>query len=194
MSDPVAVILAAGRAERMGRPKQLLPYRDTTVLGAVVEAAGAAGFSRPVVVLGAYADEVRRVVDLAGCEVVVNPDPDRGNLSSLRVAAAITADAPVLLLMGDMPGIEPTVLAAHVEAHRREARWLRTTDYEDGIGHPFLLSAELMASLDDLGGSKPLWALTADERATSLEVAGPMPVDVDTPEDYEEALGRHVSE
>lgn len=190
MSRPVGVILAAGLATRMGRPKQLLPYRDTTVLGSVIAAARASRLERVILVLGAYGDDVLAAVDTEGVEVVHNLQPERGNLGSLLIAVAEVGGSPVLLLMGDMPGIEPTVIDAHLDAWAESPAWMRITEYADGRGHPFMLSREFVAGLSELDGPKPLWALTQTPAAEALPFAAPMPVDVDTPEDYGEALAR----
>ncbi len=194
MSHPVGVILAAGLATRMGRPKQLLPYRDTTVLGSVIAAARASRLERVILVLGAYRDEVEAAVDTVGVAVVHNPEPERGNLSSLLIAGAEAGDAPIVLLMGDMPGIAPAVIDAHIAAWDESPAWMRVTEYHDGRGHPFLLAPDLVAGLSELEGPKPLWALTQMPAAESLVVDEPMPVDVDTPEDYGEALARDAAD
>ena len=194
MSEPVGVVLAAGLATRMGGPKQLLPFRDSSVLETVVNAAARSLLKRVVVVLGAYAAEIQDKVDLAAVEVVVNPEPERGNLSSLRTAIGVVGEQPILLIMGDMPGITSELIDAHVTAFSADPAWLVTTTYEDGVGHPFMLSQELVGSLEELGGPKPLWQLTEDERAATLHVEGPMPTDIDTPADYGEALARDATQ
>lgn len=194
MSRPVGVILAAGLATRMGRPKQLLPYRDTMVLGSVIAAARASRIERVILVLGAYGDDVVAAVDTADVEVVHNPEPVRGNLSSLLIAVAESGDAPILLLMGDMPGVDPTVIDAQLDAWDESPAWMRITEYRDGRGHPFLLSPEFVAGLSELEGPKPLWTLTHAPATEVLVVAQPMPVDVDTPEDYGEALARDAAD
>jgi len=176
----------------MGRPKQLLPYGNTTVLGQVVDTAVDSRLSRVVVVVGSYYDEVVGRLQRDDVDVVTNPDPDRGNLSSLLVASGEVAPAPILLLMGDMPGLPAAVINRHLDEFAKAPAWLRVTEYSDGRGHPLLLSSELVADLDQLHGPKVLWRLTADERTRSLVVDGPMPVDVDTPEDYQAALDRQL--
>ena len=65
------VVLAAGSSRRLGTPKQVLPYRDTTVLGATLDVARRAGFDQLIVTLGGAADAVRDAVPLDGAEVVV---------------------------------------------------------------------------------------------------------------------------
>jgi molybdenum cofactor cytidylyltransferase len=178
----------------MGRPKQLLPYRDTTVLGSVISSARASQLERVILVLGAYGDDVLATVDTAGVEVVHNPEPERGNLSSLLIATAETGDAPVLLLMGDMPGVASAVIDAQIDAWDEAPAWMRITEYADGRGHPFLLSPDFVAGLSRLEGPKPLWSLTHAPATEVLVVPQPMPVDVDTPEDYGEALARDAAD
>ncbi|NND02139.1 MAG: nucleotidyltransferase family protein [Acidimicrobiia bacterium] len=194
MTEPVGVVLAAGLATRMGRPKQLLPYRDGTLLGAVLSAARASRLNRICVVLGAYEAEIRQSVDFGDSTVVINPAPERGNLSSLQVAVGSVGVAPLVLLMGDMPGVDAAVIDAHVSAWEGDQAWLRTTRYTDRVGHPLMLSPELVASLDDLEGAHPLWQLVHDERTRTLTVDSPMPTDIDTPDDYDEALARDSAE
>ena len=74
MPDPfvTGLVLGAGGSKRLGRPKQLLPYGDGTLLGHVVGIARACDFDQLVVAIGGAADEVRDAVDLSGAEVVVN--------------------------------------------------------------------------------------------------------------------------
>src|SRR5690242_2514931 len=80
------VVLAAGASRRLGRPKQLLPYRDTTLLGATLDVARSAGFDQLIVTLGGAADAVRDRVSLDGADVVVVEHFGTGCSASLRVA------------------------------------------------------------------------------------------------------------
>src|SRR5215217_6858529 len=66
------LVLGAGGSARLGRPKQLLPYGEGTLLGHVVATARGCGFDQTVVALGGEADAVRRGVDLVGADVVAN--------------------------------------------------------------------------------------------------------------------------
>lgn len=192
MSTPVGVILAAGRAERMGSPKQLLEYGNGTVLGAVLAAAASSRIERWILVLGSYAEEIVTGLgaELEGVEVVRNPAPDEGNMSSLLCATAVTGNIPILLVMGDMPGLAPAVIDAHLEAWMDSPAWLRVTDYRDRQGHPLMLSPSLVAGLPKLDGPRPLWAITRTSATQRLVVDAAMPIDVDTQQDYEAALAR----
>lgn len=80
------VVLAAGGSSRLGRPKQLLPYADTTVLGATVDVARGCAFDQLIVTLGGAADAVREAVPLDDVDVVTVDDFGLGCSSSLRAA------------------------------------------------------------------------------------------------------------
>jgi molybdenum cofactor cytidylyltransferase len=181
------VVLAAGSSRRLGTPKQLLPYRDTTLLGATLRAARGAGFDQLVVTLGAAAQQVRDAVSLEGADVVEVEDFGTGCATSLRAALDRVdprADG-IVLMLGDQPGIDPATL-------RRLATEGATADiavcrYDDGVGHPFWLGRSVFGELRELHGDKAVWKLVESGRhaVRELAIAGPIPLDVDTWDDYE---------
>src|SRR6185437_11331610 len=109
----VGIVLAAGTAERMGQPKQLLPWGAETVLGSAL-ATAAATLERVVVVLGAAADEIQARVNLHGATVVRHPEYHQGQASSLLAGLRAVASWPeaeaVLVLLGDQPTIRAEVI------------------------------------------------------------------------------------
>ena len=94
-----AIVLAAGESKRMGRPKPLLPFGQTTFLGHILSVLGASDVGVTTVVLGAGADTIRNSVDLSGVQVVVNADYEKGQLLSLVAAMnALPAEVEAILL------------------------------------------------------------------------------------------------
>jgi molybdenum cofactor cytidylyltransferase len=184
------LVLAAGGSRRLGEPKQLLPYRDTTLLGHVVATARACGFDQLVVALGGSADQVRAQVDLNGTDVVVNDSFGAGCSSSIAATLpALDARCDTLVLMlGDQPGVTPAAVDALL-AGRGDAP-LAVCRYDDGRGHPFAFGREVFADLAALHGDKGVWKLLDQRAAAVVEVAvpGPVPLDVDTWEDYQALL------
>jgi molybdenum cofactor cytidylyltransferase len=188
------LVLAAGGSSRLGRPKQTLPYRDTTLLGHVLDCARACGFDQLVVALGGGAGEVRTNVDLTGVTVVQNDDYGEGCSSSIAAALpALDPDTDTLVLMlGDQPGVGPTIvrtlLARLGDAPMAVAR------YEDGRGHPFAFRRPLFDELASLHGDKAVWKLLEQRAAevAEVQVPGSIPPDVDTWEDYEALVGDGV--
>jgi molybdenum cofactor cytidylyltransferase len=184
------VVLAAGGSTRLGRPKQLLPYGERTLLGHVMDVARACPFDQIVVAIGGAADDVRATVDLTGTEVVVNDAYGSGCSSS--IAAALTALDPrcdlLVLLLGDQPGVTPGAVTALIAG--RADTPLAVCRYDDGRGHPIAFARRTFAELADLHGDKGVWRLLdrAGDDVAEVPIAGPIPRDVDTREDYEAVI------
>ena len=181
------LVLAAGGSSRLGRPKQLLPYRGATLLDWVLGTARECAFDQLLVALGGAAAGVRETVDLRGADVVVNDAYGTGCSSS--IAAALGALDPrcevLVLMLGDQPGVTAatvrTLLAARGNAPLAVCR------YGDGRGHPFAFARTMFADLAAMHGDKAVWKLLERRAGEVAEVpiAGPVPVDVDTWDDYE---------
>jgi molybdenum cofactor cytidylyltransferase len=184
------LVLGAGGSSRLGRPKQLLPYGDGTLLGHVAGVARECRFDQTIIAIGGAAEEVRAGVDLTGAEVVVNDDYGEGCSSS--IAAALGAVDPrtevLVLMLGDQPGVTDATVATLLGGRRHAP--LAICSYEDGRGHPIAFARSVFPALADLHGDKGVWRLL-DQRAeevVEVPVAGPIPRDVDTPEDYRAVL------
>lgn len=189
MSEPfvAGLVLAAGGSRRLGRPKQLLPFGEATLLDHTVATARACGFDQLMVAVGGDADAVRARVNLEGADVVVNPGFGTGCSSSIAVAMeALDPAATVLvLLLGDQPGVVPETVRALL-AGRGDAP-LAVCRYDDGRGHPFAFERAVFDDLRRLHGDKAVWRMLEQrpEDVAEVPVAGPVPLDVDTWEDYE---------
>jgi molybdenum cofactor cytidylyltransferase len=184
------LVLGAGGSTRLGRPKQLLPYGDRPLLEHTLNTARACGFDQLIVPIGGAAGEVREQVDFTGAEVVVNDAFGEGCSSSIAAAlSAVNQRCDVLVLMlGDQPGVTPDTVRALLEA-RGDAP-LAVCRYDDGRGHPIAFDRGVLPQLADLHGDKGVWRLL-DERAgevVDVPIAGDVPLDVDTPEDYQAVL------
>lgn len=183
------LVLAAGSSRRLGRPKQLLPYRGATLLDATITMARRCGFDQLLVTLGCSAGEIRAHVDLSGARVVEVPDHRHGCATSLRQAIPAVdprADGLVLLL-GDQPGIRPETVAALLRGARDSPAGV--CRYTDGVGHPFWFHTGLFPELAALHGDKAVWALLEHTpEAVELAVQETGPPDVDTWEDYQMLL------
>jgi molybdenum cofactor cytidylyltransferase len=193
MSSPLnrsvaGLVLAAGGSSRLGRPKQLLPYDGTTLLGRVLDNARACGFDQLLVALGGAVDEVRAGIDLRGAEVVVNEAYEEGCSSS--IAAALPAVDPrcdvLVLMLGDQPGVTPT--AVRTLLARRHGAPIAVCRYDDGVGHPFAFAREAFDELSALHGDKGVWKLIErrGEEVAEVRLHGSVPPDVDTWDDYED--------
>jgi molybdenum cofactor cytidylyltransferase len=184
------LVLAAGGSKRLGRPKQLLPYGAGSLLEHVLAVARACEFDQRLCVIGGGGPDVREQVDLGDFTVVLNEHFGEGCSSSIAAAlASVDERAEVLVLMlGDQPGVTPATVSALL-AGRRGAP-LAACEYSNGRGHPLAFDRSTFPELADLHGDKGVWKLLERRAADVLDVAidGPIPLDVDTWEDYEAVL------
>ena len=184
------LVLAAGGSRRLGQPKQLLPFGSATLLDHTIATARSCCFDQLIVAVGGAADDVRARVDLSGADVVVNEGYGAGCSSS--IAAAMDALDPrarlLVLLLGDQPGVTSGTVSALL-AGRGDAD-LAVCRYDDGRGHPIAFSREMFLALADLHGDKGVWRLLdqGGDDVVEVPVPGPVPLDVDTLEDYEAVL------
>ena len=188
------LILAAGASTRLGRPKQLLPFGTTTLLGTVIATARAAtALDEVIVVLGGAADDVRRQVDLSGTTVVENHEFTTGCSSSYRtgIGALDPRAEAVAILLGDQPGVDPSVIDTVVDGWRRTRDRVLLAAYQTREGHPLVFARELFDELVVLQGDKAAWKIVDARRSEIRAVAvdRPHPRDINTWEEYEQLLG-----
>ncbi|MFI2779584.1 nucleotidyltransferase family protein [Streptomyces sp. ALB3] len=144
------LLLAAGGGRRLGgRPKALLEHRGRPLVEHAVRALRDGGCGPVHVVLGAAAEEVRALADLAACTVTANPAWEQGMGSSLRAGldglAGTDADAALVLLV-DQPGIGAEAVTRVRSAYRsRDA--LVAAAYDGQRGHPVLFGAGRWADI-----------------------------------------------
>lgn len=187
-----AVVLAAGASRRLGQPKQVLALDGATVLDATLAVARQSGCGQVVVVLGGDADLVRAEVDLTGVDAVENPEYGEGCATSIRTALdALAADTEgIVLLLGDQPRVRVDTILALVASARRHS--VGVCLYDDGLGHPLWFDRQMFDALRQMHGDKAVWKLVdaegPDADVVHVRVAGAVPRDVDTWDDYQALL------
>ncbi|HEY7336938.1 MAG TPA: nucleotidyltransferase family protein [Bryobacteraceae bacterium] len=149
----VGIILAAGASRRMGRPKALLSYRGEAFLNRLIRVANGAANQIIVVVGPPYAEQIRANA-LAGVTFLTNPEPERGQLSSLQIAlAALPSDADGFFFIPvDCPAVtEVTVQElAHAFSQRDPETVFTIPRYGDKRGHPVFAARLIAAEFLDL--------------------------------------------
>jgi molybdenum cofactor cytidylyltransferase len=183
------LVLGAGASQRLGKPKQLLPYRGSTLLGWVVsQAQSAKGLDEVVVVLGRAADQIREHVDFGPAKVVENPKFVEGCSSSYRAGiGSLSAESDaVMIILGDQPGIEPEVIDTVAEEWRQSGRAIALCSYRGKLGHPMIFARSLFPELMALHGDKAAWKLVDanPEMVQEILINLPFPDDINTYEDF----------
>ncbi len=149
MKHIAGIVLAAGASSRMGRDKALLRWDDKTFLEHLLAALRNAETGPVRVVLGGNADEVQKQISFGAGEVVVNPDWQKGMLSSLIAGLnSLPADveAAVVCLV-DHPCVSSTLIRALRENFRTGGNLIVVPTYRGRRGHPVLFSATLFDEL-----------------------------------------------
>jgi molybdenum cofactor cytidylyltransferase len=184
------VVLAAGEGSRFGGPKQLAELDGRPLVEhSLIALASVPAIERYVLVLGAYADEIRAAIDPHGADVVVCDTWAEGQAASLRAGlGAIDDMAAALIMLGDQPGITPAAVEA-VLALFDGTRPVRAV-YNGAPGHPVILTRDLMRAAMQLEGDLGARELLEDARPRKVEVAHLCrPADVDTPADLDSLRG-----
>ena len=194
---PVALLLlAAGASTRMGRPKQLLPYKGRTLLRHAAETAVASGCTPLVVVTGALHEEL--VAEVAGLPIqaVHNPEWETGMASSIRAgltALAETRPAAVLIMLTDQPLVTPELLRELIIKQQQSQAPIVAAAYGDTLGVPAFspqLCCRSWSSCRAAGAGRLIASL--GKRVGQVDFPAGL-VDVDTPAQYV-ALGFGPSE
>jgi CTP:molybdopterin cytidylyltransferase MocA len=194
-----AIILAAGASTRMGRCKALLPAGPAG-LPFVVTLAGAmlaGGADDVVIVTAAERTEIGAALDAAGipARVLTNPDPERGQLSSLLIAINLIDQPGVraaLMTPVDLPRIAPDTVRAVLDAYRRTGAPLVRPVRAGKHGHPVLLDRTLFAELRRLDPGAGADTVVRAHAASGVEVPSEDEgafIDIDSPDDYLRAFG-----
>jgi molybdenum cofactor cytidylyltransferase len=190
-----AVVLAAGLSKRMGRPKMLLPWGETTIIGQVVKVLSAGGASPVIVVTGGTQAEVAMALADLSARLVHNPQYANGEMLESRQTGIKTLPPEVdacLVALGDQPQIEEQVVRAILAANEGGYSMILVPSYIMRRGHPWLVRRDLWPDLLRL--TPPATArdfLLGHAGAIQyLELDRPsVLLDLDTPEDYRQEQG-----
>jgi CTP:molybdopterin cytidylyltransferase MocA len=143
-----AVLLAAGSASRMGnRPKSLLELGGVPLIRRQLIALSEAGVDEVIVVLGHYADRIEAVVKEFTVTLVRNPNPDDGQISSLRVglqSLSVKLDA-VIVALADQPLINSQDINDLMGAYQKRPEGTQVVQptVEGQPGNPVMFSSEV---------------------------------------------------
>ena len=188
-----AIILAAGKSERMGRVKPLLPWGKRTLIEAIIDGVARSRAKDLLVVLGAAREVIEPVIAKYHVGRVFNPDFGRGMLSSIqRGLEAVPRDArAVFFFLGDQPPLHPGMINRLIDAYGKTGKGIVLPVYGGRRGHPVLVDLKYRNEIGTLDPGIGLKHLMRKHPEDVLEVRTRSPrvlLDIDTPEDYERAL------
>jgi molybdenum cofactor cytidylyltransferase len=189
------IILSGGASRRMGTPKALLRFQNETFLDRLIGLFSAV-CDPIIVVVGLHADKIQSGIE-RGRNVLfaLNPDPDRGMLSSLQCGLALVPpDAAAMFLPVDHPHLEISTLQTLAARFQAERAPVIVPTHAGEHGHPVCIARSLVAELLAL----PSEAKASDvihrhvARTVYVEVSDPAVVtDVDDPSAYADLLAQY---
>jgi molybdenum cofactor cytidylyltransferase len=187
------VILGAGASSRMGRPKLLLPWRGSTVIGHLLSQWRELGAAQTAVVLrpedSALAAELDRL-NFPPADRIANPQPGRGMFSSVLCAANWSGWQPEIsswaIALGDQPHLRTETLHALLEFYFAHFDAVCQPQFGDHARHPVILPRPAFDALKkSAAGSLKEFLKLVPCRCVQLAINDPgLTLDLDTPEDY----------
>ena len=187
----IGVVLSAGESSRMGRPKALLPIEGQRFIERIIRVLGLSRVGRTIVVLGHHAEQLRGQIEHLPVEIVINPDYQSGQLSSLQAAIRhLERDdrcAGMLVHLVDHPFIDVALVDKLIEGFFETKKLIVVPRYKEKRGHPVIFSRELFAELLNAPVDQGAKAVVNAHRQETLEIEWQdegITVDIDTPELY----------
>lgn len=192
-----AIVVAAGLSTRMGQPKQLLPYAGHTVIEQIVSVLLQCPLAEVVVVTGHERQAIEATLADWPVRCVFNPNYKQGEmLSSVQRGLATLLEAKTaaaLIVLSDQPQIEVPVVRRLIEAYQAEPGPLTIPSYQMRRGHPILIDRACWPEILALGWDQTLRAvIKSHAHQINYVVVETESVlrDIDTPEEYRQALQR----
>lgn len=184
-----AIILAAGLSLRMGQPKMLLEWGNTTIIQQVVKTVAEADVSDIVVVTGALHEEIERELSGLPVRLVHNPDFANGEMIySLKTGIqALSSVQWAMITLGDQPRIDCNVLRLLIKTCASSKNSIVIPSYQMRRGHPWLVFRDLWQEIIRIEPPLTLRHFLNEhkDRIHYVNVdTDSILQDIDTPEDY----------
>lgn len=193
MNETVIIILAAGESSRMKQSKQLLAFKDKTLLRHAADEAQKSKIP-VVIVLGANEEKIKQLLVNVSAEIVFNERWKDGLSSSIRAGLKKALENNIdiencILCVCDQPYISANLFQQLLDKKKASGKKIITCTYVGTLGTPVLFDKKYFKVLMDLQGdegAKKLLSLYSDDVAfISFEKGG---IDIDTKTDYDALL------
>ena len=185
------LILAAGNASRMGSVKQLLPYKNSTLLGNAIKSALQSKADTVYCVLGANSERIQNEIIEPQVTFIINKGWQSGLSSS--IVRGITylqrlKEEPkaVLVMLADQPNIDANYLNILIKLHEKNNEIVASV-YNKTKGVPAIFPSTVFKSLLEIKGDKGAKLFLNNTSFTVLHLdmeSTSVLKDIDTPEDY----------
>ncbi|OXA76464.1 molybdenum cofactor cytidylyltransferase [Flavobacterium aquidurense] len=188
------VILAAGNSSRLGQPKQLLGYKDSTLLKNTIAEAFLVPDVVIMVVTGANNQLIEEEQDPSRIKICFNPDWEMGMSSSivkgLNTLLHLYPDCEnCIFAVCDQPYVSSLVFESLIKEHSKTKKGIVASAYSGTVGTPVLFNKKYFGELATLqgqeGAKKIINAYLEDTVSVSFEKGN---IDIDTEDDYNKLI------
>jgi molybdenum cofactor cytidylyltransferase len=184
-----AILLAAGESNRMGQPKQLMPFDQITIVERTIDNLLNSAVSETIVVLGYKDEEIRKTIAGKPIKIAINPDYQQGMSTSI-IAGLKQVDKKaqaVIIALGDQPFVNSQTITSLVEAFIANNRGILIPVYQGRRGNPIIFAikykSELLNLKGDVGGREIIKRHPDDVLEVAVNCEGVL-LDIDTMENY----------
>ncbi len=190
------VILAAGKASRMGSIKQLLPYKDSTLLQFAINQALNSKANKLYCVLGANAHVIKEKVQEASVAFIHNPNWEEGLSSSIVSAINYLQNLEVLpdgvlIMLADQPNVDSNYINELIKLYQKNQNQIIASTYGNINGVPAIFPPKCFKNLLSLKGDKGAKKILNENQENLVRfTAKPTEIlnDIDSPEDYQKLI------
>jgi molybdenum cofactor cytidylyltransferase len=167
-----AIVVAAGASSRMGTPKALLAWDDTTLLGYCARELRLSGAAELVVVLGPDSDSIGSILpDADQVTFAYNLDVASGRSTSISIGAAQLVQAAAVLVQSVDQPCPSRVIEALFAAIERDQADVAVPTFQGRRGHPVCFAGRLLPELRALSeATQGLRAVVQRHVVTEVEV------------------------
>lgn len=191
MQKTAILILAAGSSSRMGKPKQLLPYKNTTLLGNAIEQAQKSSANAMFCVLGANAKIIKTSIEKHQIETIYNPNYKDGLSSSIVTGIDYLStknfDA-VLIMLADQPNVDSKYLNELIKTFEENLSKIISSSYNENLGVPAIFPKKYFVELLKLKGDKGAKDLLKKYQTEIITMKPFDLIDIDTKKDYQNLI------
>jgi molybdenum cofactor cytidylyltransferase len=185
------IILAAGAATRISKPKMLLPINGKSILSLLLAEVEQIKPVATLIVTGHYHKEIEQQIDQNETELLYNEDWAKGVSTSIRVGVMQMLEKnkrldSILIAVSDQPYLNSALLQQML-VKKKSGKGIVAASYSHSIGTPVLFDKKYFPALQKLEGDRGAKSILQAHFDDMETVDFPMgEMDIDTEEDYEE--------
>ena len=183
------LILAAGSSTRMGEPKQLLPFKNTTLLGSTIEQAENSKANSVFCVLGANEKAIKKSIENYKIETIFNPNYESGLSSSIVIGVHHLQNVfnKILIILADQPNLNSVYLNDMIKISEENPSKIIASNYQNKKGVPAIFPKQYFQQLLNLKGDKGAKEFL-NNQTDIIKMPSFNLTDIDTKEDYQNLI------